>query len=86
MNLVLVTGTLVGVLQVKPPSTPFESDINYPAYKQMLDNLKAMTAIPHPAGSKELETVRSHILTQIRGMGLEPIVETEVYSIESLYA
>jgi len=84
MIIVFVVGTSVGLLQMKPPAVPSESDTDYPAYKRMLDNLKDMTVVPHPAGSKELESVRTHILAQIREMGLEPIVETEVYTIEDI--
>lgn len=84
MIIVFVVGTSVGLLQMKPPAVPSESDTDYPAYKRMLDNLKDMTVVPHPAGSKELESVRTHILAQIREMGLEPIVETDVYTIEDI--
>lgn len=84
MIIVFVVGTSVGLLQMKPPAVPSESDTDYPAYKRMLDNLKDMTVVPHPSGSKELESVRAHILAQIREMGLEPIVETEVYTIEDI--
>jgi len=84
MTIVFVVGTSVGLLQMKPPAVPSESDTDYPAYKRMLDNLKDTTVVPHPAGSKELESVRAHILAQIREMGLEPIVETEVYTIEDI--
>lgn len=84
MIIVFVVGTPVGLLQMKPPALPSESDTDYSAYKRMLDNLKDMTVVPHPAGSKELESVRTHILAQIREMGLEPIVETEVYTIEDI--
>ena len=84
MIIVFVVGTFVGLLQMKPPVVPSESDTDYPAYKRMLDNLKEMTVVPHPAGSQELESVRTHILAQIREMGLEPIVETEVYTIEDI--
>ena len=84
MIIVFVIGISVGFLQVKPPALPSESNTDYPAYKRMLDNLKDMTVVPHPAGSKELESVRIHILSQIREMGLEPIVETEVYTIEDI--
>lgn len=84
MIIVFVVGTSVGLLQMKPPAVPSESDTDYPAYKRMLDNLKDMTVVPHPSGSKELESVRTHILAQIREMGLEPIVETEVYTIEDI--
>lgn len=84
MMIVFVVGISVGFQQVKPPVPPSESNTDYPAYKRMLDNLKDMTVLPHPAGSKELESVRIHILAQIREMGLEPIVETEVYTIEDI--
>ncbi|MGL6217737.1 MAG: M20/M25/M40 family metallo-hydrolase, partial [Lacrimispora sphenoides] len=84
MIIVFAIGIQVGLQQMKPPALPSESDTDYPAYKQMLDNLKEMTVVPHPAGSKELESVRIHILAQIREMGLEPIVETEVYTIEDI--
>ncbi len=84
MIIVFAFGILAGLQQMKPPALPSESDNDYPAYKRMLDNLKAMTVVPHPAGSKELESVRIHILEQIREMGLEPIVETEVYTIEDI--
>ncbi|ARC86168.1 M42 glutamyl aminopeptidase family protein [Clostridium argentinense CDC 2741] len=84
MIIVFVVGTSVGLLQMKPPAVPLESDTDYPAYKRMLDNLKDMTVVPHPSGSKELESVRAHILAQIREMGLESIVETEVYTIEDI--
>ena len=84
MIIVFTVGILVGLQQMKPPVLPSESDIDYTAYKQMLDNLKEMTVVPHPAGSKELESVRIHILAQIREMGLEPIVETEVYTIDDI--
>lgn len=84
MIIVFAVGILVGLQQMKPPVLPSESDTDYTAYKQMLDNLKEMTVVPHPAGSKELESVRIHILSQIREMGLEPIVETEVYTIDDI--
>lgn len=84
MIVVFVVGISVGFLQVKPPALPSESNTDYPAYKRMLDNLKDMTVVPHPAGSKELESVHIHILSQIHEMGLEPIVETEVYTIEDI--
>lgn len=84
MIIVFAVGIPVGLQQMKPPSPPSESDTDYPAYKRMLDNLKDMTVLSHPAGSKELESVRTHILAQIREMGLEPIVETEVYTIEDI--
>lgn len=84
MIIVFVVGTLVGLLQMKPPAVPSEADTDYPAYKRMLHNLKDMTVVPHPAGSKELESVRTHILAQIHEMRLEPIVETEVYTIEDI--
>jgi hypothetical protein len=84
MIVVFVVGISVGFLQVKPPALPSESNTDYPAYKRMLDNLKDMTVVPHPAGSKELESVCIHILSQISEMGLEPIVETEVYRIEDI--
>lgn len=84
MIIVFAVGILIGLQQMKPPVLPSESDTDYTAYKQMLDNLKEMTVVPHPAGSKELESVRIHILSQIREMGLEPIVETEVYTIDDI--
>lgn len=84
MIIVFAVGIPVGLQQMKPPVLPFESDTDYTAYKKMLDNLKEMTVVPHPAGSKELESVRIHILSQIREMGLEPIVETEVYTIDDI--
>lgn len=84
MIIVFAVGIPVGLHQMKPPVLPSESDTDYTAYKKMLDNLKEMTVVPHPAGSKELESVRIHILAQIREMGLEPIVETEVYTIDDI--
>lgn len=84
MIIVFVVGISVGLLQMKPPALPSESNTDYPAYKRMFDNLKEMTVVPHPAGSKELESVRIHILEQISEMRLEPIVETEVYTIDDI--
>ncbi|MFD0716930.1 M20/M25/M40 family metallo-hydrolase [Paenibacillus sp. GCM10027626] len=86
MMIVITTGIWTGFQQMRPPSPPSESHPDYPAYQQMLANLKAMTVAPHPVGSKELDEVRSYLLEQIRGMGLEAAVEREVYTAADIEA
>ncbi len=76
MFVVLIAGVFIGFRQTQPPSPPSKADADYPAYQRMLANIKAMSVAPHVLGSKELEAVRSHILGQIEGMGLKPIVES----------
>lgn len=80
MLVVMAVGIGAGYGQMRPPAPPAESNEQYPAYQRMLANLKAMTAAPHPSGSKELEAVRAHLLAQIREMGLEANVDAGFYS------
>ncbi|MBO9606730.1 MAG: M28 family peptidase [Paenibacillaceae bacterium] len=86
MLLVFAIGIWTGFQQMRPPSPPSASSDDYPAFQQMLANLKAMTAAPHPAGSKELDDVRNHLLAQIRAMGLEATVDRELYTAADITA
>ncbi|WP_028775787.1 M28 family metallopeptidase [Shimazuella kribbensis] len=84
--IVLVTGIGLGAHLFQPPMPPSKSDANYPAYKQMMSNLKAMTFAAHPSGSKELESVRAHLLEQIHTMGLKAKVEKVTYTVDDVKA
>ncbi|UQZ84587.1 Peptidase family M28 [Paenibacillus konkukensis] len=86
MMIVLATGIGLEVQLLRPPTPPSESDVNYPAYERMMANLKAMTVAAHPSGSTELESVRAHLLEQIRAMGLEPKVEKVTYTVTDVMA
>lgn len=78
---VLVVGIIVGFRQVQPPAPPSSSDPHYAAYQRLLSNVKAMSVAPHVSGSKEIEVVHSYILEQIKDMGLEPIVESKMFTL-----
>jgi hypothetical protein len=52
----------------------------------MMSNLKAITVVPHPSGSKELESVRAYLLEQIRTMGLKVTVEKVTYTVGDVMA
>ncbi|TNJ62601.1 M28 family peptidase [Paenibacillus hemerocallicola] len=84
--IVLATGIWLGIQPLKPPSPPSESDADYPAYHQMMANLKAMTLAPHPSGSEELASVRAYLLAQIRAMGLEATIEKVRYTVADVEA
>lgn len=84
--IVLTTGIGLGAHLFQPPKPPSKFDTNYPAYEQMMANLKATTVAAHPSGSKELESVRAYLLEQIRTMGLKAIVEKATYTVEDVGA
>jgi len=86
LMIVFVTGIGLGWKILRPPMPPSESDTDYPAYVRMMANLKAMTVAPHPPGSKELESVRTYLLEQIRAMGLEPKIENVTYTVADVMA
>ncbi len=83
--IVLTIGGFFGSQIMKPPAPPAESDTDYPSYQRMLANLEAMTIEPHPSGSKEIERVRTYLLTQIHAMGLNPVVESEKITIKDVF-
>ncbi|MDR1736617.1 MAG: M20/M25/M40 family metallo-hydrolase [Oscillospiraceae bacterium] len=72
----LLIGTVLGLLQVKPPRVNNNSDM-HPAYLRMLDNIRDYAARPHPNGSDEIGRVRAAILSELEGMGASPVVEAE---------
>lgn len=86
LMIVLVTGIGLGAHLFQPPMPPSKSDANYPAYEQMMSNLKAMTVAAHPSGSKELESVRAHLLEQIHTMGLKAKVEKVTCTVDDVKA
>jgi hypothetical protein len=86
MCIVLVIGIGLGAQLFLPPTPPDKSDVHYPSYKQMMSNLKAMTVTAHPSGSKELESVRAHLLEQIRTMGLKATIDKVTYTVDDVKA
>ncbi|MCQ6268620.1 M28 family metallopeptidase [Fictibacillus sp. WQ 8-8] len=84
--IVLVTGIGLGAQLFLPPTPPDKSDAHYPAYERMMANLKAMTVTAHPSGSKELESVRAHLLEQIRMMGLKATIDKVTYTVDDVKA
>lgn len=86
MFIVLVTGIGLGTQLFLPPTPPAKSDANYSAYERMMSNLKVMTVTAHPSGSKELESVRAHLLEQIHTMGLKAMVEKVTYTVDDVKA
>lgn len=84
--IVLVTGIGLGSQLFLPPTPPDKSDAYYPPYKQMMSNLKEMTVTAHPSGSKELESVRSYLLEQIRMMGLKATIDKVTYTVDDVKA
>ncbi|SHE35487.1 Peptidase family M28 [Seinonella peptonophila] len=84
--IVLMTGIGLGGHLFQPPKPPSKSDANYPAYEQMMTNLKATTVSPHPSGSNELESVRAHLLEQIRKMNLKATVDKVTVTVEDVKA
>ena len=76
----LVIGISVGLWQIKPPRVN-ESSPNYPAYQQMMENIRLFTSMgPHPSGSEEIEVVRAMIIAEIEDMGLTPVIQEKLYS------
>ena len=80
VTVTLFIGITVGIWQIKPP----KADLNCPAYQQMMYNIGRFAAVPHPAGSKEIEIVRTAILEEIENMGLTPIVQDFEFNFGSI--
>lgn len=77
--LALCAGIGIGVWQ-SVPSRVNENSPDYPAYRQMMDNIQDLAAKPHPTGSEENERVRAAIITEIEEMGLTPIIDDASYT------
>jgi len=75
--------TMLGILQIKPPSINVSSP-KYPIYQQMMENIERWTVTPHPSGSAEINRIRAELINEIEAMGLTPIVEDASYSIGEL--
>ncbi len=84
LSVVLITGIYIGYLQVSPPNAPKEGSADYQSVQTMFRNIEEMTQKPHPICTPELEEVRTLLLTKIREMGYEPIIEEEFYGVEEL--
>jgi hypothetical protein len=71
----LALGTYLGLMQVRPPALNEKSQL-YPSYQRMMANIQRMAAVPHPSGSTEIDAVRAQIIDEIKGMGLNPVLES----------
>ena len=77
----LTVGLTLGLLQTKPPRVNRFSPM-FPSYERMMANLQKLTEKPHPSGSKEIEIVRAHLLSEIENMGLSPFIQSAFYTID----
>lgn len=84
--LIVVTvliGISLGLWQVKPPRVN-KSSPDYPAYQRMMENIRQFAVEPHAAGTEEIKTVRAQIISEIKDIGLSPIIEEKIYSKSEL--
>jgi Predicted aminopeptidases len=79
----LIIGIILGVWQIQPPRVDKSSDI-YPAYERMMANLQQFAAAPRPSGSAENAIVRAKMLSEIEDMGLTPIIQDTVFTLDEM--
>lgn len=71
---VLAAGVFIGYRQIKPYSRPADASQDE-GYNQILQDVEAMTVVPHTAGSPENEKVREYIVERAQSLGLEAEIQ-----------
>lgn len=83
--LVLVVAILLAFWRFQPPSPlPVSAPAGGFSASRAFGDVKAIAQRPHPVGSVEHERVKTHLVTRLSAMGLQPQVQTERALVEDL--
>ena len=75
--LLLALLSFLAIEQQRPPAVvPADAPATEFSAARALEHLKVIAREPHPAGSPESARVREYILSRLRALGLDPVVQT----------
>jgi hypothetical protein len=78
----IVTLLIVAVAALQPTRPPAAQGVDAPAAEfsagRAFQQVRAIATEPHAAGSRPADAVREHLLTTLRGLGLDPQVQETV--------
>jgi hypothetical protein len=76
---IILFAVAIALWQMVPPNViPATAPLTEFSADRAIPDLKAISQAPHPIGSAAHTAVREYLMTQLKAMGLQPEVQTEI--------